>query len=87
MTAQIMDTLFLGFLTYLAHSTIFLALALVVTSLKFIKNISLKELILRFALFGALITTPLHLSGVFDPFFQPINIPEETLKANRLPWV
>ncbi len=87
MTALFMDTLFLGLLTYLAHSTIFLALGLIVTSVVFMKNHSLKELILRFALFGALITTPLHMTGAFEPIFQPINIPEETVKSVARPLV
>ena len=81
MTAEFMDTLFLGLLTYLGHSTVFLTLGLLITGVALLKNHALKEMILRFALFGALITTPLHLSGAFDPFFQPINIPEETLKS------
>lgn len=85
MTAQFMDTLFLGLLTYLGHSTVFLALGLMITGVALLKNHALKEMILRFALFGALITTPLHLSGAFDPFFQPINIPEETLKSEPAP--
>ncbi|MEE8295350.1 MAG: hypothetical protein V3R64_06530, partial [Sphingomonadales bacterium] len=81
MTAEFMDTLFLGLLTYLGHSTVFLAMGLLITGFAVLKNHALKEMILRFALFGALITTPLHMSGAFDPFFQPINIPEETVKS------
>jgi len=81
MTAEFMDTLFLGLLTYLGHSTVFLTLGLLITGFALMKNHALKEMILRFALFGALITTPLHLSGAFDPFFQPIKIPEETVKS------
>ena len=81
MTAEFLDTLFLGLLTYLAHSTVFLTLGLLITGIAFLKNHALKEMILRFALFGALVTTPLYVSGVFDPVLQPIGIPEETVKS------
>lgn len=85
MTADFLDTLFLGALTYLAHSTVFLGLALITTSLGFFKNHALKEMVLRLALFAGLVTAPVHLSGAFQPIFTPINLPQETLKSEPVP--
>ncbi len=81
MTADFINTLFLGALTYLGHSTVFLSVALVVTSFTVLKNIVLKEMILRIALFAGLITAPLQMTGAFDPVVQPIAISEQTALA------
>lgn len=81
MTADFINTLFLGALTYLVHSTVFLGLAFLLTSGQIIKNLGLKELIWKLALFAGFVTAPLQMSGAFDLFTHPIGIPEKTVVA------
>jgi len=81
MTADFINILFLGAITYLVHSSVFLLAALGLTSGKLIRNIALKEMILRFALVAGLVTAPLQMSGAFDPLARPIAIPEEAVVA------
>jgi len=83
MTTVAVNALFLGVMTYLVHSSIFLLTAWGLTSLKVIKNLGLKELIWRLAMFAGIFTSILQLSGSIDPLLQPIGIPERAAVAER----
>lgn len=72
LTALLME----GLATYLIHSTVLIALAAGLGALKLVTSGPLKEALWRVALFGALVTTPVQMTGGFTPLFGTLSTPD-----------
>lgn len=82
MNIELTEALFRCLLTYFVHSSVFLLLALLVTSTGWIRQLAVRELVWKCALLAGLVTAPLQASGILDPVPRPLAMPEPVRTAS-----